>query len=232
MSRVAAVIVPSHAMHEVFARHGIESRIVALPVRLPAGSVMRQRAAAATFTYCGRLSCEKGVARLLRAFARVCERHPAATLRILGDGRERPALEHLAGSLDLGDRVVFRGHLAFADVEAELQSSWALVAPSLWMEPFGLVAPEAIVRHVPVIASRTGGFAETVVDGVTGLLVPNGDVSALSDAMDAVAAGRAFAGPHLPDEALAALRERTGEARHAGMLQALFREVLARRGVA
>lgn len=231
MRRVAAVIVPSQAVHDIFATTGIESVVLPLPVRVP-GTAVRRRAATPTFTYCGRLSREKGVGLLLQAFARVCERHPSATLRLLGDGGERRALEREAGSLRLGDRVTFRGHLGFADVEVELQSSWALVAPSLWAEPFGLVAPEAIVRHVPVIASRTGGFAETVVDGVTGLLVPNGDVRALADAMDAIAGGRAFPGPRLPDEAVARLRDRTSEARHAASLRALFGELVPRGGAA
>jgi glycosyltransferase involved in cell wall biosynthesis len=94
--------------------------------------------------------------------------------------------------------VAFRGRLPFAGVEHELLDAWALVAPSLWAEPFGMVAPEAIVRQVPVIATRTGGFADTVVDGVTGLLVPNGDESALADAMLAVAERRRFSEPTLP----------------------------------
>lgn len=54
-----------------------------------------------------------------------------------------------------------------------------VVVPSLWPEPFGLVALEAQRLGTPVVASRVGGLAELVDDGKTGILVPPGDVQAL-----------------------------------------------------
>ena len=62
----------------------------------------------------------------------------------------------------------------------------------MWAEPLGLVGPEAVIRSVPVIASSTGGFAETIEDAVSGLLVPNGDELALHRALERVATGTAF----------------------------------------
>ena len=147
----------------------------------------------------------------------------------------RADLERLVVSLGLQDAVVFRGRLPFSRVEQELVDAWALVAPSLWAEPFGMVAPEAIVRQVPVIASRTGGFADTVVDGVTGLLVPNGDESALADAMMVVAERRRFSEPMLPADAVAELVQRHDGSRYAARLRDVFTEILApprRRGAA
>lgn len=52
--------------------------------------------------------------------------------------------------------------------------------PSVWEEPFGLVAVEALAAGRPVVASRTGGLARIVADGETGLLVPPGDAGALA----------------------------------------------------
>jgi len=69
-----------------------------------------------------------------------------------------------------------------AVMEAWRRCSLALV-PSVWAEPFGLVALEAMVAGCPVIAARSGGLCELVVDGETGLLVPPRDPAALSRAM-------------------------------------------------
>src|SRR5690606_20495241 len=100
---------------------------------------------------------------------------PTARLRVVGEGPERPALEALARSLGLDGAVSFRGWVSPADVEHELADAWAQVVPSLWAEPLGLIALEAIVRGVPVIASAAGGLGEIVEHGRSGLLFPNGD---------------------------------------------------------
>lgn len=142
----------------------------------------------------------------------------------------RAELERLVVSLGLQGAVTFRGRLPFVQVEQELVDAWALVAPSLWAEPFGMVAPEAIVRHVPVIATGNGGFADTVIDGVTGLLVPNGDESALAGAMLAVAERRRFTEPTLPSDAVAELVQRLDGSRYAACLRDVFTEILARAG--
>lgn len=57
------------------------------------------------------------------------------------------------------------------------------VVPSVWPEPFGMVAVEAMTAGVPVVASATGGLVDIVDDGVTGLLVPPGDAAALAAAV-------------------------------------------------
>jgi glycosyltransferase involved in cell wall biosynthesis len=64
-----------------------------------------------------------------------------------------------------------------------MEDCWVQVAPSRWEEPFGLVAIEAQMRGTAVIASRSGGFCETVDDGHSGMLVAPGDAGALSLAL-------------------------------------------------
>lgn len=62
----------------------------------------------------------------------------------------------------------------------------ALIAPSIWPEPFGLVVAEALAAGRPVIASRIGGLVDLVRDGVNGLLVPPGDPGALAAAIERI----------------------------------------------
>lgn len=64
-----------------------------------------------------------------------------------------------------------------------LRRSLFTVAPSLWPEPFGLVALEAAAAGKATIASNIGGLKDIIVDGETGLLVPPGDRPALTAAM-------------------------------------------------
>ena len=82
----------------------------------------------------------------------------------------------LAGTLGLADRITFAG--ARSDVPRWLAVLDVLVCPSL-QESFGLVAVEAQMARVPVVATRVDGFLETLHDGVDALLAPPGDVVAL-----------------------------------------------------
>ena len=80
------------------------------------------------------------------------------------------------------------------------------LAPSICVETFGLVVLEAMVAGRPVIASRIGGLADLVVDGMTGLLVPPGDALALRDAIQRLLDNRSLA------EAMGALGRKQAEA--------------------
>lgn len=130
--------------------------------------------------FLGRLVQNKGCDVLLRAMALL----PAtASLWIAGEGPERAALEALARELGLESRVRFLGWMAPDRVRALLERSRVLAVPSLWPEPFGLVALEAYAAARPVVASAVGGLADLVVEGVTGRLVPPDDPAKLAAAL-------------------------------------------------
>jgi glycosyltransferase involved in cell wall biosynthesis len=147
------------------------------------------RAPEPVFAYLGRLKRYKGVHHVVRAFAGLG--HPTATLEIAGAGDHRPALERLAASLDLGDRVRFLGRIGEAEKRQLLRRAWALLLASP-KEGWGITNLEAAASGTPVVASNSPGIRESVRDGETGYLVPHGDVRAMAEAMGRLAADRAL----------------------------------------
>jgi glycosyltransferase involved in cell wall biosynthesis len=142
------------------------------------------RSATPVFAYLGRLKKYKGVDIVLRAFARLAM--PGAVLEIAGTGDHRPALEVLARSLDLGDRVRFLGFVSESEKLALLRRAWAVALASP-KEGWGITNLEAAACATPVVASDSPGIRESVRDGETGFLVPHGDVTAMADAMARIA---------------------------------------------
>jgi glycosyltransferase involved in cell wall biosynthesis len=222
---VDRIVVGSRWMQEELARNEVPAEHVPLPVPAPGPSYRRSPAAVPTFLFCGRLQPEKGVPLLLRAFARLHRDMPSARLRIVGRGPDGPAIASLIGELALGEAVSMPGWLEPAALEAQLRDAWALVAPSLWAEPLGFVAIEAIVRDVPVIASELGGFDETIERGTSGLLFPNRDEPALYAHLRAVARREAFPTHSVPAEARRRVADRHDLARHVERVRGIFREL-------
>lgn len=147
------------------------------------------RAPHPTFAYLGRLKKYKGVDLVIRAFARV--RAPNAVLEIAGAGDHRPALESLVASLDLGARVRFLGFVSEAEKLALLRRSWAVALASP-KEGWGLTNVEAEACGTPVVASDSPGIRESVRHGETGFLTPHGDITAMAEALDRLAASPAL----------------------------------------
>ncbi len=223
VARAARVVACSEWVRRELAREGIDSECMLLPVPRPGTDYLRIPSPEPSVFFCGRLDIEKGVDRLLRAFAQVLVSNANAVLRIAGRGPERSRLEALARELGILPNVVFLGWLAPSQVEHELSSAWVLVAPSLWAEPLGLVALEAIVRGVPVVASELGGFAETVEEGISGMLVPNGDVDALARALTAIVSRQAFTNG-IPDDVVRRVSDRHEVASHVTRIRAILSE--------
>jgi glycogen(starch) synthase len=134
-------------------------------------------------TCAGRLEREKGFDLAIAALARVRARGLDANLTLIGQGDHRQEFEIAAAFHDMERHVRFVGVLDHTATRRAIANSTLLLAPSRTREGFSLVAAEAAMAGVPCIASRIGGLAETINDGVTGMLVPAEDVSALADAI-------------------------------------------------
>ncbi len=178
--------------------------------------------------YVGRLRRYKGVELILQAVARM--KNQDVAVEIAGTGDDRPRLEALAASLDLGRRVRFLGFVSEAEKSALLRRAWivGLTSPK---EGWGITNLEAAACGTPVVASDSPGLRESVLDGRTGFLVKHGDVNALADACDRIiadpalvtrlgTAGRAFAESFTwesaADHTEAHLLQRVREGGHAG----------------
>lgn len=126
--------------------------------------------------FVGRLTTQKGVDLLLRAWAELTE---PRELILVGDGAERPSLEALASQLKL-DHVTFIG--STNDVRTYLQQADLFVLPSR-AEGIPNAMLEAMACGLPVVATPVGGIPDVVLDGESGLLVPPEDVPALAAAI-------------------------------------------------
>jgi glycosyltransferase involved in cell wall biosynthesis len=131
----------------------------------------------------GRLTEQKGMEYLVKAFARLSQRRSDMKLIIVGDGELRQSLESLAHRLLVGERVVFTG--IRTDIPHLMRLFDLFALPSLWEgQPITIV--EAMAAAKPIVATNVGGNAEILHRGEFGVLVPPGDENALADAISAL----------------------------------------------
>ncbi|MGC0142913.1 glycosyltransferase family 4 protein [Pseudactinotalea sp. Z1732] len=229
LSRVpAAVIVNSRATARtlpgvpvVLAYPGFEeAQVLAAPHRRSDGRVVGM---------IGRISPTKGQAEFVAAGRLVLEEYPDVQLRIVGApmfGAQHYAEQVRRHAEDLGDRIAW---LDFTDdVGPQLDALDAFVHASPVPEPFGQVVVEAMIRGVPVVATRAGGVPEILRDdGQTlGVLVEPGDVADLARGISEVLADP-DAAARRAEQAWASARERFSVDRTAATVTATWRRAAA-----
>jgi D-inositol-3-phosphate glycosyltransferase len=194
---------------------------------------LRPRANRPRLVVLGRLVRRKGVDEVITALRRLSGVEllvaggPAEPDASLDDDPDARRLRHVAAAAGVADRVRLLGAVPRADVPALLRSADAVVCVP-WYEPFGIVPLEAMACGRAVVASAVGGIQDTVVDQVTGLLVPPRRPDALATALRGLLAA--------PTQALAfgiAGRDRVlaryGWDRIADCTAAVYEEVLTER---
>ena len=129
----------------------------------------------------GRVVPQKGFDVLIKAFARAgITNHD---LLIVGDGTERSGLEQLASELKVREAVHFLGRADRSKVASLFRGASFFALPSRSDEGLPVVCAEAMAAGKAIVASRSGGVPEAVLDGVSGLIVEREDVEGLTHAL-------------------------------------------------
>jgi glycosyltransferase involved in cell wall biosynthesis len=131
--------------------------------------------------FLGRLVSDKGVSLLLIALANLKQQQLTPKLTIIGDGPEEKNLRQQARDLEIENQVNFVGVKKDRELTELLNAHQTMVVPSLWNEPFGIVALEGIACGCVVVGSAGGGLKDAI--GECGVTFPNGDVEALTQVL-------------------------------------------------
>lgn len=140
----------------------------------PATTHSRTRSSEPTVVTVGRLVPHKQMHLLVAALPDVIAARGPVTIHIIGDGSELPRLRELALRLGVGEQVLFHGRVSDLRRDELLSGAWLTVNPTVG-EGWGLSVLEANRIGVPALAFTVDGLRDSVVDGVTGWLVPPGE---------------------------------------------------------
>ena len=191
--RIDRVIAPSSFMRSKLIEGGWpEGKVVALQNFADDAILARASGVAGDVTdrespyllFFGRLSAEKGVDVLLRAFDAAASSLPRdMRLIVVGDGPDAAEFRELAASLNSAPRIEFAGYQTGDALQTYVERASLAIASSRCREnmPYSIV--EAFAAGTPVVGTRIGGIPELVADGVTGFACEPGDVATMADAM-------------------------------------------------
>jgi glycosyltransferase involved in cell wall biosynthesis len=129
----------------------------------------------------GRIEHEKGFDIAVKAFGLILQELPAFRLVVIGSGSQLQSLKILGKQLGIMSSIDFLGDLRNEEVIQKMDQSNIVLVPSRAIEGFGIVAIEAALREVVVIASDIGGLSYTVEDKKSGFLVPADDPIAIAE---------------------------------------------------
>lgn len=123
----------------------------------------------------------KRVSDLIKAFATFSKEKENVKLLLVGEGQEKPGYEKLAHELNISEKVIFTGYQSDVALFYQIMDVFVLVSAR---EAFGLVLAEAMLNHLPVIATRVGGMKYIVKDKETGFLVEPMNVTQISEKLE------------------------------------------------
>ena len=222
IGHVDAFISPSKFMIEKIREMGLDVPMEHIPNFLPEPVEEVQEDAPPTrpyFLFVGRLEKNKGLQMVIRAI----RRHGKSRLLIAGKGGYVRTLRRLARGVD---HIEFLGQQSFGELKRLYRNAVAVVVPSLWYEPFGLVVIEAFSHRTPVIVNRSGALPE-ILDQSGGGLVYD-DEAGLLEAMETLASNASLR-DDLGDRGYRAYRRYWTEERHFQTYMDLIRKVTAKK---
>src|SRR5574341_754046 len=183
------IAISGHTYKEVIALFNREVQIVPYGISLSDRELKREKSSSKhkNILCVGRLVERKGVSYLIEAFGKI-EEETSAQLIIVGQGPEKERLEQLAKGRKLSDKIKFAGFVKDEELGKYYQNCSVFVLPAITdekgdTEGLGVVLIEALNYKKPVIASNVGGITDIVINGKTGLLVPEKDSDELAKAL-------------------------------------------------
>lgn len=134
----------------------------------------------------GRFVEKKGISYGVKAVVKVLEKYPQVRYQIVGDGPLRPELEGLISDFSAGDKISLLGWKRQDEIVELMKTADIFLAPSVTdsngnKEGIPVVLMEAMAQQLPIVSTQHSGIPELVKDGISGFLVPEGDVDALYD---------------------------------------------------
>lgn len=236
LNQVDVLVAMSNRVAEIYHRLGVDRerlRVLHLTLdhldRIPPVALERVDPPVRFATLNGCASTAKGAGVVLGAVRELHRRGLAGSfeLRVAGyvTAEARRGIEALPG-------VEWVGHYAPERLESILDGVHVGVVPSIWEEAYGYVGPELLARGIPVVGNAIGGIVDYVREGETGWLNRTCDAVGLADLME-----RIVRAPEQVVELNRRILAARGELikpleRHADELEALYREVVARRAPA
>jgi glycosyltransferase involved in cell wall biosynthesis len=167
---------------------------------------------------------DKGIQEMIAGLGSLAATAPGVVYLIVGDGDHRAALEAAARERGVAGRVVFAG--SRTDVPRVMAAADVFVHPT-YVDALPTVLAEAAAAGLPIVASRVGGVPEMCLDGRNGLLVPPGDVPALTAAVEGLLTDPALAG-RMGAAGRQVARERFDIRTQAARLTDIYRRAMAR----
>ncbi|MFJ2261418.1 glycosyltransferase family 4 protein [Streptomyces sp. NPDC087844] len=178
----------SAAQRDVLVRSGMPAERLAVKHNFVPEPDARRSGPGEHLLYLGRLAEAKGVRLLMAAWDEIAASGGVGVpLVIAGTG---PLEAEVAAWAADRDDVRYVGLYDPAQCRRAIARSVAVVAPSTWLEAFGLVVVEAMAAGVPTVAAGHGAFVELVEDGVSGLLHQPGEPASLASCLRRITAGQ------------------------------------------
>jgi glycogen synthase len=172
--------------------NGVDMAVWQAPTRAILAARSRFAGEGPLVGYAGRLVYEKGVQDLIDAVPALRAAHPGVRVVIAGDGPYKGELVERIKEHRLHRTVSFTGFLGAGQLPALMAATDTLVVPSIY-EPFGMVALEGASAGAPLAVAATGGLAEIVQSGETGVTFPAKTPQALAASVGALLEDEPFA---------------------------------------
>lgn len=214
-------IAPSNFMKKQLVRGGLSSeKITTVYNFVP--TVENQTRPGESVLYAGRLSKEKGIENLIKAYSMLSV--PRPPLKIAGEG---PLKSHLVEEVERRGlhEVEWLGFLSPKQVKEEIQQSAVTVVPSMWFENCSIAILESLAMARPPIVSDMGGNPEIVSHKQTGWVYQHDDVSSLKKAIEELTANRATL-EQLSQQAFVDSKERFGIEQHLTQVSEVYAKAI------